>query len=145
MVSLMVIRQNVSFFVYMYIDLMNLKPINYLKIVMPTSPGFFFKSDRLLKSKKEVVCKDKIFFFATRLLTLYCIIHGLTAEFQQLWRKELLKTLWEKEKMLVTSIFFFLPQCCLPFLKQVSNFEPIHQSVFCKCFQFGPVENFVVR
>ena len=62
---------------------MNLKPINYLKIVMPTSPGFFFKSDRLLNSEKEVVCKDKIFFFATRLLTLYRIIHGLTATLEE--------------------------------------------------------------
>ena len=32
-------------FVYMYIDL--LKPINYLKIVMLTSPGFFFKEANL--------------------------------------------------------------------------------------------------
>ena len=29
-------------FVYIYIDLFNLKPINCLKIVMLTSPGFFF-------------------------------------------------------------------------------------------------------
>ena len=45
MVSLMVILLSTKcfFFVYMYIDLLNLKPINYFKIVMLISPGFFFK------------------------------------------------------------------------------------------------------
>ena len=31
--------------------------------------------------------------------------------------------MWEKEKMLVTSIFSFSPQCFLPFPKQISIFD----------------------
>ena len=50
MVSLMVILfcTKCFLFVYMCLDLLNLKPINYLKIVMLTSPGFFFKEANLL-------------------------------------------------------------------------------------------------
>ena len=34
-------------------------------------------------------------------------LYNTIPTFQHLWKKQLLKTLWEKEKMLVTSIFFF--------------------------------------
>ena len=42
-----------------------------------------------------------------------------------------LKTLWEKEKMLVISIFSFFPQCFLPFQNQNSISE---SHLFC-CLQ----------
>ena len=55
MVSLMVILLSTKcfLFVYMYIDL--LKLINYLKIVMLTSPGFFFESSQLVQNEVRVV------------------------------------------------------------------------------------------
>ena len=37
----------------------------------------------------------------------------------------LLKTLWEKEKLLVTSNFSFFPQCFLPVWRTVSHFHQI--------------------
>ena len=36
-----------------------------------------------------------------------------------------------------------VPQYFLPFPKQISIFSQIY-FVVCKCFQFGPVENFVI-
>ena len=35
----------------------------------------------------------------------------------------LLKTFWEKKKMLLTNIFSFFPQCFLPFPKRISIFD----------------------
>ena len=46
-------------------------------------------------------------------------------------QRGLFKTLWEKEKMLVTSIFSFFPNCFLPFPKQISIFQ---SRLFC-CLQ----------
>ena len=53
---------------------------------------------------------------------------------------KLLKTMWEMEKFLVTSIFHFLlfPQCFLPFQKKNSILSHIY-FVVCKFFQFGLV------
>ena len=42
-----------------------------------------------------------------------------------------LKTLWEKEKLLITSIYFFSPQCFLPFWRTFFHF---HQLKNC-CLQ----------
>ena len=42
--------------------------------------------------------------------------------FQQPLERSLLKTLWEKEKMLINSIFFLFPQCFLV-LDKKSIFE----------------------
>ena len=36
--------------------------------------------------------------------------------------RELLKTVWEKEKMLLSSIFFLFPQCFLSYQRQISSF-----------------------
>ena len=45
-----------------------------------------------------------------------------------------MKTLWEKEKMLVTSIFSFFHNVSYPFIhNQISIFEP-HLFSLCKCF-----------
>ena len=56
----------------------------------------------------------------------------------------LLKTLWEKEKMLVTSIFSFSHNV---FYSSRHKFQFLSHNYFviCKCFEFGPVYNFVVR
>ena len=55
----------------------------------------------------------------------------------------LLKTLWEKEKMLVTSIFSFSHNVFYP---STDEFKPLSHIwiVVCKCFQFGQVQNFVI-
>ena len=56
---------------------------------------------------------------------------------------KMLKTLWEKEKMLVTSIFFFSHNVFYQSQKEFLFLSYIY-FVVCKCFQFGPVQNFVV-
>ena len=62
------------------------------------------------------------------------------------WRpggKSLLKTLWEKKKMLVSSIFFFSRNVFHPMEDNFYVFSNV-QFVVCKCFQFGQAYNFVV-
>ena len=55
----------------------------------------------------------------------------------------LLETLWEKEKMLVSSIFSFSHNVFYPSQNIFQNFN--HISIFvCKRFQFRQVYNFVV-
>ena len=56
---------------------------------------------------------------------------------------ELSKTLWEKEKMLVTSIFSFFHNVFYPFTDRNYHFSN-NKFVVCKCFQFGQGQNFVV-
>ena len=55
----------------------------------------------------------------------------------------LLKTLWEKEKMLVTSNYSFSYNVFLP-IKDKNDHLSFIYSVVCKCFQFGQVQNFGV-
>ena len=52
-------------------------------------------------------------------------------------------TLWEKEKMLVTSIFTFYQHVFNP-IKDINHHFSKLYFVICKCFQFGPVLNFVI-
>ena len=52
----------------------------------------------------------------------------------------LLKTLWEKEKLLVTSNFFFSHSVFYPF-EELSAIFIKFRIVICKPFQFGIVEN----
>ena len=51
-------------------------------------------------------------------LTVYHTIPLLTTQ-----KTSLSKTLWEKENILVTSIFLLFPQCFLPFPKQIPIFQ----------------------
>ena len=57
--------------------------------------------------------------------------------------KEALWKQWEKEKMLVTSIFFFSHKVFYCSHNNISVFRHIC-IVICKCFQFGLVYSFVV-
>ena len=59
------------------------------------------------------------------------------------WERELLKTLWKKEKMLVTSIFSFSHNVFYPITYKFRHFSHIW-IVVCKCFEFGLVYHFVV-
>ena len=52
----------------------------------------------------------------------------------------LLKTLWEKKKLLVTSNFFFSHRVFYPFVEISAIFIKL-EIVVCKLFQFGPVQN----
>ena len=52
----------------------------------------------------------------------------------------LLKTLWEKEKLLITSNFSFSHSVCYPFGKLSANSIKF-EVVLCKLFQFGRVQN----
>ena len=63
--------------------------------------------------------------------------------FNDLEKQNLLKTLWEKEKMLVTSFFSFSHNVFYPFQNKFHFFGHTY-FVVCKCFQFLPVQNFVV-
>ena len=47
-----------------------------------------------------------------------------------------LKTLWENEKMLVTSIFFYSHNV-FNFIKDKNHYFGKFSFVFCKCIQFG--------
>ena len=55
----------------------------------------------------------------------------------------LLKTLWEKEKLLITSNFSFSHSVFYPFGELPSIFIKF-KIVVCKLFQFGPLQNIVV-
>ena len=44
-------------------------------------------------------------------------------DFKHLWKQKLLKTLWENEKMLVTSIFSPIPRCFPSIPKRISVFK----------------------
>ena len=70
------------------------------------------------------------------------IINPLPHNPDILWPRgiRLLKTLWEKEKILVTSIFSLSPQCFLPCPREILWFG---LPLTCKCFEFGHVQNFV--
>ena len=57
-------------------------------------------------------------------------------------KKKLLKTLWEKKKMLVTSIFSF-SHIVFYSIKDRNDHLCYIYFVVCKCFQFGQGQNFV--
>ena len=54
--------------------------------------------------------------------------------------RSLLKILWEKEKLLATSNFFFFQRCFIPFWRTFCYFIKF-EIVVCKLFQFGRVSN----
>ena len=84
------------------------------------------------------ICKNHFSVFLT--LTLYHTI--LT--FNDPQERILLKTMWKKEKMLVTSIFSFSHNVFYP-IKDRNHYLSFIYSVICKCFQFGHIQNLVVR
>ena len=53
----------------------------------------------------------------------------------------LLKTLWEKEKLLVTSNFSFLPQCFLPFWRSHHHFHQIKKLSSANSFSLVESKN----
>ena len=77
---------------------------------------------------------DKCEMFPGEDLNLYHTIQT----FKRPWKRRLLKTLWEKEKMLETSIFSFSPNV---FYLSQNRFQILSHIYFvvCKCFEFGPV------
>ena len=60
--------------------------------------------------------------------------------FLRVCNSSLLKTLWEKKKLLVTSNFSFSHSVFYPFEEHSSIFTKF-ESVVCKLFQFGRVQN----
>ena len=64
---------------------------------------------------------------------------GLTHSYTMTpFEASLLKTLWEKEKLLITSNFFFTRNVFYPF-RELSAIFIKFKIVVCKLFQFGPV------
>ena len=72
-------------------------------------------------------------------LTIYHIVPGFS---DRPSGKGLLKTLWEKKKMLVTSIFFFSHNVFLH-LRDKFNLWSMSWYYFCKYYEFRPGWNFV--
>ena len=64
-------------------------------------------------------------------------------DFQRPWRRRPQKTLWEKEKMLVTSIFSISQNVFYPFKNKCQFLSQIY-FVVCMCFQFWQGKDFVV-
>ena len=60
--------------------------------------------------------------------------------FLRVCNKSLLKTPWEKEKLLVTSIFSFSHSVFYPFRKLSAIFIKL-EIIVCKLFQLGRVQN----
>ena len=56
-------------------------------------------------------------------------------------RTSLLKTLWEKKKLLKTSNFSFFPQCFSPFFRTFQAIFIKFEIVVCKLFQHQRVKN----
>ena len=63
-----------------------------------------------------------------------------SSDFQQPQERSLLKTSWEKEKMLVTSIFSFFYNVFYPIKDRNYHLSYIY-FVVCKCFQFSYIQN----
>ena len=77
------------------------------------------------------------FYFSSEFLSTFIAFSDQWYKpFQHLWKRKLLKTLWEKEKMLVTSIFSFSHKV---FYSSQHKFQFLSQIYFvvCKCFEFG--------
>ena len=75
----------------------------------------------------------------------YCAEYWLTISkkkpwFLRVYRTNLLKTLWEKEKLLVTSNFSFSHSISYPF-QELSAIFIKFKTVVSKLFQFGRVQN----
>ena len=70
-------------------------------------------------------------------------LYHVTLTFKLPYRRRLWKTLWEKEKMLVTSIFSFSHIVFYSIKDRNPHFRNI-QFVVCMCFQFGLIQDFVV-
>ena len=68
--------------------------------------------------------------------------HTMTS-FDVSGKEAFLKTLWEEEKMLVTSIFSFSHNVFYSIKDRNYHLCYIY-SVFCKCFQFGQGQFFIV-
>ena len=60
--------------------------------------------------------------------------------FLRVCRNSLLKTMWEKEKLLVTSNFSFSHSVFYPFIELFAIFIKL-EIVVCKVFQFGRVQS----
>ena len=75
-------------------------------------------------------------------LTTDCIMPH-NHDFKQPCIRRLLKTLQEKEKMLVTSMFSFSHNVFFPIKDRNHHFSN-NEFVVCKCFQFGPDQDFVL-
>ena len=69
---------------------------------------------------------------------IYSFPHNDT--FRRPWETSLLKTLWEKEKLLITSNFSFSHSVFYPFGYLSAIFVKF-KIVVCKLFQFGRVQN----
>ena len=72
------------------------------------------------------------------LLTALVLLFTTQSRLLMILKNKHLKTLWEKEKMLVSSILSFSNNVFYP---SQNNFEISRHIYFvvCKCFQFGPV------
>ena len=100
--------------------------------------NFSLRRHQLLFSNASMVRGEK---WQERKFRLNSLQHN--SDFQRTWDRSRLKTLKEKEKMLVTSIFSFSNNVFYPSQYKFQLFSHIY-FVICKFFQFGPVKKFVI-
>ena len=94
----------------------------------------FFFSQGVFKRLELQTRKNQGLFGKGLNLTLYHIIPTFGEAF--------LKTLWDKEKVLVSSIFSFSHNVFYSFKKDFLFLSYIY-FVVCKCFQFGKASNLI--
>ena len=73
----------------------------------------------------------------------YLTLYHMIPAFNNLQERMLLETLWEKEKMLVSSIFSFSHNVFYP-IKDRNHQYSNGEFVVCKYFHFGQGQKFVV-
>ena len=93
-------------------------------------------TERLTKRNTLKLSFWEWYIFKSKIIHLKSLPHNL--DFWGARIKSLLKTLWEKEKMLVTSIFSFSHNVFYPFQNKFQFFSHVYFVVF-QCFHFGPV------
>ena len=112
------------------------------RLVEMTGP-VLFKVENIVEKKGENVAYKRFLLFEQTSKVYFLLFTIQNHDFQRPCIKSPLKTLWEKEKMLVTSIFSFSHNVFYPSQNKLQLFNYIY-FVVCKCFQFGPVQFFVV-
>ena len=95
------------------------------------------------KAFKDIIGKRESAHTKHFLLFLHCLcpltLYYTVLTFNDLEKGSHLKTLWEKEKMLVTSIFSFSYKVFCSIKDRNHHFSNI-ETVVCKCFEFSLVK-----
>ena len=112
---------------------LHLKLRDIRRITFPYIHAYSFMSNNTFFSKYS---KGKGMLLGTSNFSFNSLPHK--PDFERPCKRSLLKTLREKEKMLVTSIFSFSHNVFYSFQNRFQFFSHIY-FVICKCFRFQPI------